>query len=187
MQYFDWLIRDWRVVRENPRVVVGSFMIGALLVWFLSAGTISNLQSEVGLLTTRLQISADGALGPLPEYSLGGAESLVTSSEEWISPTTARSVELDWTSLAGIDVQVVLRMRAPGSDSSWIEARILNATDGEVVATTDRHSGSWIAARVPVPRATGVKTYSLQVRGRRAGFTGVVQLRRATSPSRHRQ
>ena len=161
--------------------------IGALSAWSLRGATISNLQSQVDLLRVRLEVGSESSPPfPLPEYSLGGSEFGTLSSDEWVNPTTARRIELDWGGLGGVDVQAVLRMRAPvpqraqGSDSAWVETRILNVTDGEVVATSERHSGSWIVTRVPLPRATGVKTYSIQLRGQRAGFLGVIELRRAT-------
>ena len=50
MPYFDWLLNDWRVVREHPRLAVALLMIGALSAWSLRGGTISNLQSQVDLL-----------------------------------------------------------------------------------------------------------------------------------------
>ena len=131
MPYFDWLLNNWRVVREHPRLAVALFMIGALSAWLLLSVTISNLQSQVDLLRVRLEVGSESSPPfPLPEYSLGGSEFGTLSSDEWVNPTTARRIELDWGGLGGVDVQAVLRMRAlvpqraQGSDSAWVETRI---------------------------------------------------------------
>ena len=91
-------------------------------------------------------------------------------------------MELDWNRLADVEAYVVLRMRTSGeSASTWVQARIVNITNArEVVATTERHSGRVISVRLQLPRATGVKIYSMEVRGKGAGLEGTIELLRTT-------
>ena len=71
----------------------------------------------------------------------------------------------------------MLRMRTEGeSASTWAQGRIVNITNREVVATTERHRGSKISLRFQLPRATSAKIYSMEVRGEGAGLEGHIEL-----------
>ena len=133
---------------------------------------------EDELVRTRSELKAAQAeSGPLPTYSLGGSNVLVYESTEWTTQDTARKVELDWNALTNIDANAVLRIRTEGEDpAKWAEARIVNLTNGEVVATTHRHQGKEVALRFELPRATGTKIYSMQIRGDGAGLDGTIEL-----------
>ena len=119
-------------------------------------------------------------------FSVGTGSNVLKydSGETWINQDTARTVELDWGSLADLESDAVFRMRTEG-DSGWVQGRIINVTDGEVVATTGRHNGPPIFVRSRLPRARGVKSYAMQVRGQNAGMEGEIQIvrsRPATDP-----
>lgn len=184
MSYFDWLINDLQAIREHPRTAVALFMVGALLAWWVRGVTVSNLQSQVALLQTRLEVGPDSLPRPLPSYPLGGSDILVYNSAEWTKQDTARTVELDWRHLAGVDAHAVLRMRSEGDSETWVQGRVLNITDNEVVATSERHTGRPIVVRFRLPRAAGVKTYGMLVRGQNAGLDGVIELRRSSLMAR---
>ena len=156
-------------------------MLAALVGWysanFLSRTTISNLQSEVALLKTQLASVSDSSLGPLPSYSLGGSDILIYTNPNWTTQDTAKRVELDWSRLVNVAAYAVLRMRTEGeSVSAWVQARIVNITNREVIGTTERHRGSKIDMRFQLPRATGTKIYSIEVRGESAGLEGYIEL-----------
>ena len=102
-----------------------------------------------------MEASRDTPTGPLPRYSLGGSNVLIYNNEDWTDQDTARRVELDWGSLAELDADALLRMRTEG-DPGWVQGRIINVTDGEVVATTESHSDRPILVRFRIPRARGV-------------------------------
>ena len=90
---------------------------------------------------------------------------------------TARNVELNWSDLTNIDAYAVLRIRAEGEDASkWAQARIVNMTNGEVVATTQRHQEKQMTVRFQLPRGTGTKIYTMQIRGNGAGLEGKIEL-----------
>ena len=86
-------------------------------------------------------------------------------------------MELDWNRLVNIEAYAVLRMRTEGkSESAWVQGRIVNITNREVVATTERHRGGKISVRFQLPRATSAKIYSIEVRGKGAGLEGHIEL-----------
>lgn len=179
MPYVDWLLTDWRAIRKHPRMAVALLMIGALVAWWSRGVTVSNLRSQVALLETRLEFGPDLPLDPLPSYTLGGVS--VTDYlmvEKWITPRSSRSVELDWNALGDIEAEVVLRMSALGGPS-WIEGRLLNVTDSDIVATSPRLCDGNLSWRSPLPRATGAKTYVMQYRGYKGGLLGDIHLVRA--------
>ena len=159
--WMSWLFDEMAHIQKFPRMAVGLVILAALGGWYgaslLSGTQVSNLQSEVALLKTQLA-ATDGPGDPLPTYSLGGSNILIYKSPNWTTQETARRVELDWNRLADLEAYAVLRMRTEGeSASTWVQARIVNVTNGrEVVATTDRHSGGLISVRLQLPRATGV-------------------------------
>ena len=93
----------------------------------------------------------------------------------WITQDVAQSVSLDWGRMTDVDAYAVLQMSADG-ESAWVQGRVRNLTDGEVVATTDRHNGSVTTTRFLLPRATVAKTYEIQIRGENAGLFGKVVL-----------
>ena len=179
--WLSWIFDELAHMRQFPRVVVGLLLLSSGASWYLanlvSKTQISNLQSEVALLKSQLA-AADGPVGPLPTYSLGGSNLLIYNNPNWSTQDTARRVELDWNRLADVEAFAVLRMRTEGkSTSGWVQARIVNITNGrEVVATTERHSGGAVSVRMQLPRATGAKTYSMEVRGEGAGLEGVIEL-----------
>ena len=95
----------------------------------------------------------------------------------WSTQDTAKKVELDWNRLVNIEAYAVLRMRTEGkSESDWVQGRIVNITNREVVATTERHRGGKISVRFQLPRATSAKIYSIEVRGKGAGLEGHIEL-----------
>ena len=177
----SWLFDELAHIQMFPRVAVGLVILAALGGWYvaslLSRTQVSNLQSEVALLKSQL-VAADDPGGPLPTYSLGGSNILIYNNPNWTTQNTARTVELDWNRLADLEVYAVLRMRTEGeSASTWVQARIVNITNArEVVATTDRHRGSVVSVRFRLPRAPGVKIYSMEVRGKGAGLEGNIEL-----------
>ena len=183
--WMSWVLDELAHIREFPRVAVGLVILAAVGGWYvanlLSRTQVSNLQSEVALLKSQLA-AADGPDGLLPTYSLGGSNILVYSSPNWTTQDTARPVELDWNRLADVEVYAVLRMRTEGEPAStWVQARIVNITNTrEVVTTTDRHRGGVISFRLQLPRATGAKIYSMEVRGEGAGLEGTIELLRTT-------
>ena len=179
--WLNWLLDELAHIQQFPRLAVGLVVLAALGGWysakFLSRTQISNLQSEVALLKSRLASSADGPLGPLPSYSLGGSDILIYTSPNWTTQDTAKTVELDWNHLVNVEAYAVLRMRTEGeSASTWVQGRIVNITNREVVATTERHRGSKISLRFQLPRATSAKIYSMEVRGEGAGLEGHIEL-----------
>ena len=145
---------------------------------FLARTQISNLQSEVALLKSQLE-ARSGAAGPLPAYSLGGSNLLIFNNPKWATQDTSRNVELDWNRLIDMEAYAVLRMRTEGEPtSSWVQARIVNLTNGEVVGTTEQHKGGAVSVRMQLPRASGTKVYSMQIRGEGAGLEGNIELLR---------
>ncbi len=185
MTLLEHVVDNWRVVLKYPLLAVALVVLGAVPAWFSRGVVVSNLESEVALLKSQLEAAGRAPQGPLPSYSLGGSAILFRSSPEWATPSTARRVELDWGRLEGIDVNAVLQIRSRG-ESSWVQGRILNVTDGAVVATSGRHSGDQLLRRFTLPRATGVKTYEVQIRGHRAGFFADLELRPPSAPSTRR-
>ena len=179
--WLSWLFDELAHIQKFPRLAVGLVLLAAVGSWYLanllSRTQISNLQSEVALLKSQLA-AADGPVGPLPTYSLGGSDILIYNSPNWTTQDTARRVELDWNRLVDVEAYAVLRMRTEGeSTSTWVQARIVNITGGrEVVATTERHRGGMISVRSQLPRASGVKIYSMEVRGEGAGLEGNIEL-----------
>jgi hypothetical protein len=202
MQYLQWILDEIGGLRQFPRLAVALVLCAAAASWWTSrwhytgqisnlrsqidllqtevdvrTNTISNLRSEVEQLQTELEAGPGTLLGPLPRYSLGGSNILVYNSDErWTRQDTARNVELDWGSLDDLEADVVLRLRADGTPPGWVQARLINVTDGEVVATTQRHSGPAMVVRSRLPRARGVKTYAMDVRGQSAGLEGEIEL-----------
>ena len=143
----------------------------------LSRTQISNLKTEVALLKSRLASTADGPLGPLPSYPLGGSDILIYTNPNWTTQDTAKRVELDWKRLANVEAFVVLHMRTEGDPApKWVQGRIVNVTNSEVVATTEQHRGGKISLRFQLPRATSAKIYSMQIRGEGAGLEGHIEL-----------
>ena len=180
MFLWEWLLNDLSGILQFPRLAVGIFSLGLLVGWWakrtLSSTQVANLQSEVALLKSQLE-AANASPGPLPSYSLGGSDTLVYNNENWTTQDTAKKVGLDWSVLKNIEAYAAVRLRTEGeSPSQWIQARIINVTDNEIVATSERHSGSTISQRFPLQRATGIKTYAMEVRGKGAGLEGSIEL-----------
>ena len=178
--WLNWLFDELTHIQQFPRSTVGLVVLAAAGAWylahFLSRTQISNLQSEVALLKSQLA-TADGPLGPLPLYPLGGSDILIYNNPNWITQDTAKRVELDWNRLVNIEAYAVLQMRTEGkSESAWVQGRIVNITNREVVATTERHRGGKISVRFQLPRATSAKIYSIEVRGKGAGLEGHIEL-----------
>ena len=173
--WLSWLSDELAHIQQFPWLAVSLVFLTAGGVWSLTnllyRTQISNLQSEVALLKSQLE-AADSSVGPLPTYSLGGSDILTYNNPNWATQDTARRVELDWNRLVDLEAYAVLRMRTEGdSTSAWVQARIVNITNGrEVVATTDRHTGGMISVRLQLPRATSAKIYSMQIRGAGAGL-----------------
>ena len=158
LSWLNQLFDELGHIQEIPKLAVSLVATTALVVWFLaghlSKTQISNLQSEVALLKSQLE-TVDGPLGPLPSYSLGGSDILIYAIPNWTTQDTAKRVELDWNRLANIEAYAVLLMRTEGeSESTWVQGRIVNITNREVVATTERHRGGKISARFQLPRAS---------------------------------
>ena len=105
--WLNWLLDELAHIQQFPRLAVGLVVLAVLGGWysakFLSRTQISNLQSEVALLKSRLASSADGPLGPLPSYSLGGSDILIYTSPNWTTQDTAKTVELDWNHLVNVE------------------------------------------------------------------------------------
>ena len=180
LSWLNQLFDELGHIQEIPKLAVSLVATTALVVWFLaghlSKTQISNLQSEVALLKSKLA-TVDGPLGPLPSYSLGGSDILIYANPNWITQDTDKRVELDWNRLANIEAYAVLLMRTEGeSESTWVQGRIVNITNREVVATTERHRGGKISARFQLPRATSAKIYAMEVRGEGAGLEGHIEL-----------
>ena len=179
--WLSWLSDELAHIQEFQWLAVSLVLLTAGGVWplarFLYRIQISNLQTEVALLKRQLE-AADGSVGPLPTYSLGGSDILIYNNPNWLTQDTARSVELDWNRLIDVEAYAVLRMRTEGDPgSTWVQARIVNIANGrEVVAITDRHTGSMISVRLQLPRATSAKIYSMEVRGEGAGLEGNIEL-----------
>ena len=153
-----------------------SAFAGWYLARFLSGTQLSNLQSQIALLKSRLESTA-GSLGPLPSYPLGGSDILIYTNPNWMRQDTAKSVELDWNRLANVEAFAVLHIRTEGdSVSQWVQGRIKNITNSEVVATTEQHRGSKITVRFQLPRASSAKIYAMQIRGEGAGLEGHIEL-----------
>ena len=178
--WLNWLFDELAHIQQFPRLAVGLVILAALGGWYfanlLSGKQISILQSEVSLLKSRLA-TADGPLGPLPSYSLGGSNILIYTNPNWTTQDTAKRVELDWNRLVNVDAYAVLQMRTEGeSESTWVQGRVVNITNHEVVAVTERHRGNKISMRFQLPRATSAKIYSMEVRGEGAGLEGHIEL-----------
>ena len=179
--WLNWLLDELAHIQQFPRLAVSLVVLGVLGGWylarFLSRTQISNLKSEVTLLKSRLASKADGPLGPLPSYPLGGSDILIYTNPNWFTQDTAKEVELDWKRLANVGAFAVLYMRTEGdSVSKWVQGRIVNITNSEVVATTEQHRGAKISVRFQLPRATSAKIYSMQIRGEGAGLEGHIEL-----------
>ena len=181
MSQLQRLVDEIDVLKQFPTVAFALVVVVGLAVWGASrwfyTGTISNLKSQVALQQSQLEARPDSPLGPLPSYPLGGSDIMVYNSEGWTNQDTRRRVTLDWGSLGDVDADAVLHMRTEGE--GWVQARIMNETDGEIVATTERHSGPVISARFRLPRAVGVKVYLMQVRGKNAGLIGNIEFSRS--------
>ena len=178
--WFSWLIDEWAHIQKFWRLAAVLVLLAAVGGWqfskLLYRTQISNLQSEVALLKSQFA-TADEPVGPLPTYSLGGSNILIYNSPNWSNQDTAKRVELDWDRLVNLEAYAVLKMRTEGEASSaWVQARIVNITSSEIVATTERHKGGMISVRLQLPRATGAKIYSMQVRGEGAGLEGNIEL-----------
>ena len=186
MVLWQWLRDEGHGIQEFKVLAVILVVLPAVLSWVTSQWLLENrmatmqermatIQSENDLLKSQTAATADWQ-GPLPEYSFGETSLLVyNSSEIWITQDVAQSVSLDWGRMADVDAYAVLRMSADG-ESAWVQGRVRNLTDGEVVATTDRHNGSVTITRFLLPRATVAKTYEMQIRGENAGLFGKVVL-----------
>ena len=179
MVLWQWLRDEGHGIQEFKVLEVILVVLPAGLSWVTSQWLLENrmatIQSENDLLKSQTAATADWQ-GPLPEYSFGETSLLVyNSSEIWITQDVAQSVSLDWGRMADVDAYAVLRMSADG-ESAWVQGRVRNLTDGEVVATTDRHNGSVTITRFLLPRATVAKTYEMQIRGENAGLFGKVVL-----------
>ena len=179
MVLWQWLRDEWHGIQQFPVLAVILVLLAAGLSWVTSQWLLENrmatMQSEIDLLKSQTAVTADWQ-GPLPEYSFGETSLLVyNSSEIWITQDVAQSVSLEWGRMADVDAYAVLRMSADG-ESAWVQGRVRNVTDGEVVATTDRHNGSVTITRFLLPRATVAKTYEMQIRGENAGLFGKVVL-----------
>ena len=183
--WLSWVFDNSAHIKKcwKPAVILAVlFAVGTWSVAnYLSRIQISNLQSEVALLKSQLA-TEDGSVAPLPMYSLGGSNILIYKNPDWSTQDTAKEVELDWNRLIDVEAYAVLRIRTEGEPTStWVQARIINKTNGrEVVGTTERHSGSKISVRLQLPRATGTKIYSMQFRGQGAGLEGDIELLRTT-------
>ena len=178
--WLNWLFDELPHIKKFWRTAVGLCVLALLVGWvsanLLSKTQISNLKSEVTLLKGQLATAAS-APSPLPWYPLGGSNVLIYNNPSWTTQDTAEKVELDWDNLVNVEADVVLRMRTEGeSESTWVQGRIMNITNDEVVATTQPHRGSKTSFRLRLPRATGVKIYSMQVRGKGAGLEGRIEL-----------
>lgn len=178
--WLNWLFDELTRIQQFPRTAIGLVVIAALGGWYIASflyrNQISNLESEVALLKSQLA-TAESRVDVLPSYSLGGSEVLIYNSATWTTQDTARTVELDWSRLGDVDANAVLRLRTEGdSASAWVQGRVINMTNQEIVATTDRHTGSKIPVRLRIPRATGTKIYSMQIRGEGAGLEGNIEL-----------
>ena len=176
---WQWLRDEWHGIQQFPVLAVILVLLAAGLSWVTSQWLLKNrmatIQSENDLLKSQAAVIADRQ-GPLPEYSFGETSLLVyNSSEIWITQDVAQSVSLDWGRMTDVDAYAVLQMSA-GGESAWVQGRVRNLTDGEVVATTDRHNGSVTTTRFLLPRATVAKTYEMQIRGENAGLFGKVVL-----------
>ena len=184
--WLNWLFDELHHIRQFKRLAVGLCVLALLASWglasLLSKTQISNLKSEVALLNRQLA-TADNPPSLLPWYSLGGSNLLIynysdsSDSLKWSIQKTAEKVNLNWDNLVNVEAYAVLQMRAEGDPAStWVQGRIFNITSGEVVATTERHSGGKISVRLPLPRATGVQSYYMQLRGKNAGLEGRIEL-----------
>ena len=176
----NWLFDELHHIQQFWRLAVGLCVLALLAGWGLasqlSKTQISNLKSEVALLNRQLATKASPP-SPLPWYSLGGSNVLIYNSPNWTTQDTAEKVELDWDNLVNVEVDAVLRMRTEGvSASAWVQGRIMNIVNDEVVAVTGQHKGSKTSVRLRLPHATGVKIYSMQVRGEGAGLEGRIEL-----------
>ena len=184
--WLSWIFDELHHIRKLGRLVVSLCVLALIAGWgfasLLSKTQISNLKSEVALLNRQLAI-ADNPPSPLPWYSLGGSNILIYNYSDssdylgWTIQNTAEKVNLNWDNLVNVEAYAVLQMRAEGDPAStWVQGRILNITSGEVVATTERLSGGKISVRLPLPRATGLQTYYMQIRGKYAGLKGRIEL-----------
>ena len=178
--WLRWLPDEWAHIQKFPRLAVALIVLAAGGSWFLldrlNEAQVSNLKSQVALLKSQLAASKEAG-DPLPTYSLGGSNLLIYKSSSWAPQNTAKSVEIDWNRLAGVNAYAVLRMRTDGQPTSWVQARIVNITGSyEVVGTTESHRGRITQVRLPLPRATGTQTYSMELRGEGAGLEGEIQL-----------
>ena len=196
----QWVLDAIDGLRQFPRLAVAVVLVAGAVSWWASwwyytrtisnlrsqsavlqtelqarANTISDLRSEVAQLRTQSEARTNAPPGPLPRYSLGGSDILVHHTDDWATQDTARRVELDWDSLEDLEADAVLRVRTEG-DTGWVQGRIINATDREIVATTERRSGPPVLVRFRLPRARGVKTYAMEIRGQSAGLDGEIQL-----------
>ena len=182
--WLRWLSGNWAHLQKFWKLAVPLAIVVMGCTWYVTdylfTIQVSNLQSEVDLLKSQLA-DVDRPVGPLPTYSLGGSDVLHYRFPNWTTQDTAREVKLDWDRLVDVDAYAVLRMRTSGtSTSTWVQARIMNITNREVVATTKRHRGGKVLVRLQLPCATGAKTYSMEVRGEGAGLEGNIELLPAT-------
>ena len=177
--WLSWILEELAHLRQFPKVAVVLVVLAGGGGWYLASllykTQVSNLKSEVALLKSRLE-AEDGGDRPLPIYPLGGSNVLVYSSAEWTTQDTAKRVELDWNRLGDVEAYAVLRIRAEGESASrWAQARVVDFTNDEVVATTERHQGGVISIRLQLPRGVGSKTYGMQIRGESAGLEGHIE------------
>lgn len=159
--WLNWLFDELHHIRRFWRLAVGLCVLALLAGWYLggllSQTQISNLKSEVKLLHRQME-TADNPPSHLPWYSLGGSNFLIynysdsSDPSEWTIQDTAEKVNINWDNLGNIEAYAVLQMRADGDPAStWVQGRILNITNNEVVATSERYSGSKISVRLPLP------------------------------------
>ena len=135
--WLNWLIDEWAHIQEFWKLAAVLVLLAAVGGWQFSKlpykTQISNLQSEVALLKSQLA-TADDSVGPLPMYSLGGSNVLIYNSRDWTPQDTAKKVELDWDRLTDLEAFAILRMRTEGdAQSTWVQARIVNMTNSEIV------------------------------------------------------
>ena len=183
--WLSWMFDNFVQIKKCWKPTVILAVLVAFGTWhvsnYLFSTQISNLQTEVALLKSQLA-AKDGPATPLPTYSLGGSNILIYNNPNWSNQDTATRVELDWNRLKDVEAYAVLRMRTEGNaTSTWVQARIVNITNGgEVVGTTEKHRGGVIPVRLQLPRANGTKIYSMQVRGHGAGLEGNIELVQTT-------
>ena len=158
-------------------LVVLSICIGAYASHFLLSERMQVMQQRIDLGNNNSSATGDiepiRPREPLPRYSLGGSSSSYMGSSEvrdWHPAAEYRDVPLDWSELGGIIVTAELLVWHPqrknDDDSYWVQARVRNITDDEVVAQGSRtYSTEGKLQRLSIPRSIGQKTYRVEVLG----------------------